>query len=148
MPLTGAGLTPFPQQFLSSLQNPVVDPRSGGPTKDFYYLLLAFFNRTGKGTGAPVIATGLTAAATVALAQQNAPRAADWNELDTVASGGICAIPIVDVGSDFIVWNQGLHTLAVTPDPSQQIDALGNGVAYSLTSGKMQWFRCTAQNQL
>lgn len=140
------GLQTFQQAFPSPPTKLV--NTDGTQTKDGQYLWLALWNRTGQSVGTPKIAVGLTAAATFALAQKNALIAADWNEFDTVASGGICAVPIVNVGSDFIVWNFGGFNLAIAPDPTQQIDALGLGAAYSLAQNKMQWFRCTAQNQL
>lgn len=134
----------YPRQMIAPAVA-IVGPEASA-TKDLYYLLLALFNRTGQGNGAPIIAVGLTAL--VPGASPLPIIAADWNEFSTVPAGGACQIPLVAVGSDFIVWNFGANVLAVTPQAQQQIDTGGAGRAYNLAAGKMQWFRCTALNQL
>jgi hypothetical protein len=128
-------------------QTPLVKP-DGTPTTDGRYLFLALWNRTGKGPGGPVIATGLIATLNTVAAGAAPIIAADWNVFSTVPNAGICTIPIVNVEADFIIWNFGAHSLAITPDPTQQIDALGLGNPYNLNPNKMQWFRCAAPNQL
>src|SRR5699024_702388 len=99
----------------------------------------------GGNDGAPVINNDLTAVAppgTLPLIS------ADWNIFTTVPASGGAQIPPVNVGADFIVWNFGISNLLVTPQPTYQIDALSAGSPYSLAPNKMQWFRCTAPNQL
>ncbi len=145
------GLQTYAAQFLATPQTPIINPQTNAAVTNFYYMLLALFNRTGQGTGTPLIATGLTAAASFATAQTKGNPALivnDWSVFNTVASGGVCAVPAVNVGSDFIIWNFGAHSLAITPQPTQAIDALGLGNPYNLAANKMQWFRCPTTNQM
>jgi hypothetical protein len=132
-------------QDMPPLQTPVVNAQTFDASRNWWYLWLALFNRTGKSSGAPTIGNDLTAVVapdTLPLIQS------DWNIFTAVPNGAAAQVPAVLPGSDFIVFNVGTSNLAVTPDPSYQIDALGAGRAYDLAPGKMQWFRCTAQNQI
>lgn len=134
----------YPRQMLQRGEA-AVTPNNGAATNDLYYLLLALFNRTGGGDGGVAIGNPLGAVAppgTLPLIQN------DWNVFTVVPAGGACQLPPVAVTADFIIWNFGANPLAITPQPNQEIDTLGAGAAYSLAVNKMQWFRCTAQNQL
>jgi hypothetical protein len=72
----------------------------------------------------------------------------DWSEFDTVGVGGVAVVPGLTVGAEIIVFNGGLNSLDVTPQPNAQIDLAGLGVAYALASLKMQVFRCFAPQQI
>lgn len=131
---------PYP---LPPAPTPIVDPKTGALTaKDGRFLILALLNRTGGSSGAPSVGTGLVVGADPFNIVN------DWSEFDTVPNGGIALIPLIAVGSEFVVFNGGLNSLAVTPQPSMQIDALGNGVGYALASLKMQVFRCFTPTQI
>ena len=109
-------------------------------TKDARYFLIALFNRTGAGTGLPSVGNPLSAKGTT---QADALiLASDWNNVSTVASNSGVAIPVLAVGADCLVWNAGANALKVYPPVGSAIDSLGPNTAYSLATGKMQWFRC------
>jgi|SRR5579883_2335747 len=137
------GLLVYPKQ-MPTPQLPIA-AKSGAPANDWYYLLLALFNRTGQGDGAPNIQPNLTAV----VAPATLPLiAGDWNIFTTVPNGGAAQIPPLAAGADFLVFNLGANSLAVTPQATDTIDALAKGAAYNLAAGKMQWFRCTAPGQI
>lgn len=126
-------------------QNVAVDSNTFALTKDFWYFLNSIWNRTGKNVGGAIVQVGLVAT----VAPATLPMiSADWNEFSQVPLNGACQLPALNAGADTIIFNFGANPLGVTPDPTQQIDALGLGIAYSLAITKMQWFRCTAQTQL
>lgn len=127
-------LITFPQDFLSS-NEPVVD-KSGQFTRNVRYLLLALFNRTGQGSGAPIVQTELVVAA-----GGDFNITADWNQFSTVAGAGACLLPPMAVGSDCIIFNDGVNSLNVKAQAGVGFDALAVGTPYSLAAGKMQWFR-------
>lgn len=104
-------------------------------TKDFRYLLLALWNRTGQGNGVPTIDPGVSVAGG---ATYNIIK--DWTQFTTVGSGGIAQLPAMAVGTDCIIWNDDTgFALSVRPPAGVLIDLANN---YSLAVGKMQWFRC------
>jgi len=134
-------LYPYP---LPPAQTPIVDPNTGALTaKDGRFLILALLNRTGGSSGAPSVGVGLTVIAGTPFNIVN-----DWNEFDTVPSGGIALIPTLNVGAEIIVYNGGANGLSVEPQPNMQIDALGLGIGYSLANLKMQIFRCFTPTQI
>ena len=124
------------------LRRKLVD-QNGVPFQDGRDLLLALFNRTGAGTGiipkvspVPLIATGSTIADALGLVT-------DWNLIGIVAAGTGVAIPPLKPGNDIEVFNGGANALKVYPFSSTaQIDALGNGAAFSLAPGKLRIFQC------
>ncbi len=131
------GINPFANGFPQP-QTPVTN-KDESITKDFRYLLIALWNRTGAGDGVPNIQAGQTVVSGTPF-----NIVGDWNEFTTVpASSAIAVLPVLVPGTDCIVFNDDAsHSLSVQPQPNIQIDALGNGVGYSLAAGKMQWFRC------
>lgn len=123
---------------------PIIDPATGALTRDGRYLLLALWNRTGKGTGiVPVVSPALVATgASIADALQLTN---DWNNLGTVAAGAGCQILPLKPGNDIQVYNGGANPLAIYPPSAlDQIDALGAGAPYSLAAGKLRIFECWA----
>lgn len=134
-------LTLYPQNWLPANSSPI--DASGRFTKDVQFLLLAFFNRTGAGAGAPNVQSGL-----VVTAGQDFGIVGDWNDFTTVPAAGAALLPSMAVGADCIVWNSGANALNVKPQPGAQIDVLGAGSPYSLGVAKMQWFRGVTMTQI
>lgn len=124
---------------------------NGVPVRDGRDFLLALFNRSGGATGiipkandpfaTPIIATGASIADAVMLVH-------DWNWVGTVAAGtGVQILPLKP-GNDIEVYNGGANALHIyPPDAASQIDALGNGAAFILNSGKLRIFQCWTLNQ-
>lgn len=123
------------------------DPQTGQLTRIGSYFLLALWNRTGTGTGIvpkvsdPLVAAGASIADALMLVT-------DWNLVGTVAAGtGVQILPLKP-GNDIQVYNNGANALLIyPPDANTQIDALGNGVAFSLAPGKLRIFECWTLNQ-
>lgn len=110
--------------------------------------LLALWNRTGGGTGIipqvsdPLTATGANVVTALGLTK-------DWNNVSDVPTGSGVQLPVMKPGNDCQVKNTGAHALKIYPaSPDVQIDALGNGAAFSLAAGKLRIFECWTSNQL
>lgn len=119
----------------------LVDPKTGIPTQDGIDLLLALYNRTGKGTGIiPVVSPHLAAAGNsqaTALALSN-----DWNYIGTTPGGsGVVLLPLKP-GNDMEVFNGGGSPLNIYPASGYQIDALAVNAPYVLNAGKLRIFQC------
>jgi hypothetical protein len=144
MPITG-----FPRNFTPTA--PFVDPATGLLKQDSVFLMLALFNRTGGGDGAPTVNVSIVAAGTT---QATATvLGGDWNFVETVPSNSGVILPLFStVGLDCLVWNNNaVNPLNIYPPISNvqpiQIDALGNNNPYILQPrGKMQWFRSIKPN--
>ena len=112
--------------------------------------LQALFTRTGVGSGiVPVVSPALMATGTnIGTALQ---LAADWNNVTTTTAGtgvAIAALLNLQPGNDIWVVNAGANNLQVyPPNATTQIDALGNGVAYTLAAGKLRCFQCWTATQ-
>lgn len=132
----------FPQP-----QVKIIDPETGALTRDGRYLLLALWNRTGKGTGIiPVVSASLVATgSSIADALQ---LTADWNYFGNVGGGSGCQILALKPGNDIEVYNgDAIESLAVyPPSAADQIDALGAGAPYLVLPGKLRIFECWAIN--
>lgn len=132
----------FGFNFLGQQNLQFIDPTTGRLTQDARNLLLALWNRTGRGTGiVPIVSDPLTAAgASISDALQLTD---DWNYFATVDSGTGCQILPLKPGNDIQVFNGGANLLLVYPPAStDQIDALGAGNAYSLAAGQLRIFEC------
>lgn len=120
---------------------------NGIPIGDGRDFLLALFNRTGAGTGIvpkvsdSLVATGASIADALGLIT-------DWNLVGTVAAGtGVQILPLKP-GNDIQVYNGGANALLVYPPSALiQIDALGNGIGFSLAPGKLRIFECWTLSQ-
>lgn len=120
--------------------------QNGIPFQDGRDFLLSLFNRTGAGTGiipkvsAPLTATGASISTALGLAT-------DWNLVGTVPAGTGVQIMPLQPGNDIQVFNSGANALLVYPQANAQIDALGNGVGFSLAPGKLRIFECWTLSQ-
>jgi hypothetical protein len=113
---------------------------SGQASLIFYNFLKSLFQRTGGQSGIPftvgsaLIASGASLANGLQLTN-------DYNEVLT-GSGGV-VLSALQPGQSQIVFNGLGGSLNVYPaTASGQINALGNGTAFSLGNGKTQWFWC------
>jgi hypothetical protein len=137
MPING-----FPRNFTPTA--PFVETRGGLLTQDAVFLMLALFNRTGDGDGAPSVKVGVAAAGTT---QATATvLSGDWNYVEIVPSGSGVILPLFSTsGLDCIVFNADAADLNVYPPISNvqpiQIDALVGNAPHVLHAGKMQWYR-------
>jgi hypothetical protein len=118
----------------------------GLPTKTYWLLFRALWNRTGMGSGVPIqVDNNLTAAGTnqATALQLNL----DWNEVLTTPSGSGVVLLSIQPGQTQTVYNGGLNSLKVYPSAGRQTDKLGVNAAYSLASGKTQQFECLSSTQ-
>lgn len=131
-------LDDYKQNFLPSGQT-VVDGK-GSPNEILRQLLLAFWNRSGKGTGVPVeVDANISAAGTT---QATATQLAhDWSEVLATAAGAGVKLLNLKAGQSQFVFNGGANALKVYPATGWGIDALAVNAAYSLAAGKTQIFR-------
>jgi hypothetical protein len=138
------GINGFPQSFPT--RDVLFIDGAGKITNTWLYLLLAYFNRTGAGTGTPSVAGGVVASGAGQVDAFGLTK--DWNSVDTVPGGSGVRLPIVNVGTDCVVFNGDGNSLKVypslvaPPNGPMQIDALGANAPYPLAAGKMQIFRC------
>lgn len=119
-----------------------LDQQSGLPNKNWLYLLLQLWNRTGQGTGiVPVVDAGLVASGTTLADALSL--VADWNSFGTVAAGTGCKILPLKPGNDIQVFNAGANSISIYPPTgADQIDALGAGQPFVLAAGKLRVFEC------
>lgn len=130
---------------------PFVD-KAGVLTVTAARFVQSLFNRTGAGTGivpkvtnldtdGAVVATGATIGDAVQLTT-------DWNIVSTALAGSGVQILPLKPGNDIQVYNAGPNALKIYPPAADiQIDALGNGVPFSLAAGKLRIFECWTLNR-
>lgn len=136
----------FPQNFPERQQKFVNE--QGILTGDGFYLLLALFNRTGKGSGIipvvilPLTATGIDQGSALQLVN-------DWNDVEAVpVNSGVVLLPLKP-GQDQQVFNgDRANALNVYPPPGVQIDALGVNAPFVLAISKLRIFEFWSLTQI
>lgn len=138
-------MPPVPSNFPSADGRPL--EKDGRFTREWLYLFLALFKRTGSGTGAPgSVTTAIDAAGTTQATAQEI--ASDYNEVLTASAGtGVRMFPTIQPGYSQAVYNGTGSSINVYPPVGFYMDASLN-TAYSLANGKTQVFTCYSQTQI
>jgi len=131
------------QAFIQNFKDtwPLINPKTGLLTVDGKYLLLALWNRTGKGSGIvpivspPLTATGNSQATALGLV-------ADWNDVETVLAGSGVVMPTLKPGNDIVVFNGSATALNVYPFSGAAIDAFAVNAPFVLPAGKLRCWQC------